>query len=60
MEGFEGDLLAQNLLLMNYPENELSFLSKLIPHKILERVEEEKTSFFSNFFGHFRSYFLSG
>ena len=36
-----------------------SFKKKIIPHKILERVEEKKTSFFSKIFGHFRLYFLS-
>ena len=36
-----------------------SFKKKIIPQKILEQVEEEKTSFFSKIFGHFRSYFLN-
>jgi len=53
MEGFEGDLLAQNLFLMNCPENGQRFLSKLIPHKILEtifcRKIVKKTIFWENF-----------
>ena len=38
MEGFEGDSLAKNSLLMTCLENDQSFLSKLIPHKILEAI----------------------
>ena len=54
MEGFEWDWLAQNLLLMNYPENGESFLSKRIPHKILETIfcrKIVKKLFFSGNFG---------
>ena len=38
MEGFEGDLLAKNSSLMTCLEIDQRFLSKLIPHKILEAI----------------------
>ena len=59
MEGFEGDSLAQNPLLMTCLENDQRFLSKLIPHKILEAIFCRNFVKKAIFLGNFGSELLS-